>query len=224
MKAKDLLAILCFFVINQGLWEVLVSSFGLGPQWASFYVYLVLMVIVSLAYWKEIGRSFKTMQADLAKPGFLLKRIVLPMAMAYGGLVLLSNLMALAFNLDIIPDNTENIREIQETLPLALSFIMMTILAPVIEEVVFRKAFLSWIPKSKKSLVRTMALASVLVFAAIHVDIWTAGKLGQVLYYIPLSLALVYIYLYNDRQIAASITAHAITNLFGFFLILLGMI
>ncbi len=224
MLLKSLFSLVLFFAINHGLWDYLVLTHNVSPQWASFYVYLILAVIIAFLYKNRILESFHTMKDKLTEPPFLLKKICLPMLIGYIGTILISNLMGFIFNVNILPQNTENIKQVQDTIPLVFTFLMMSAFAPLIEEAVFREALLGWVDKENRSLLFALATLSVILFAAMHVDLSNPNNIASVIYYFPLSIALAHIYLKNGSEVSTSIVAHAITNLFAFFFMLFELI
>lgn len=224
MKHKFLISIVLFYLINYGLWDHMVLFYNVSPEWASFYVTLILFIIIGLLHNKRILNSFRAAKVELKSPLFFIKSIILPMLIGYTGTILLTNLAINLFNLDILPQNTENIKQVQDTIPLALTFLMMTVFAPVIEESVFRESFLAWIDRNNRHLFYIMTTLSVIFFAGIHVNPFDPADLLSIFYYLPLSAALTFIYLKNNGEIATSIVAHSVTNLFGFIFMLTGML
>lgn len=224
MKLKGLVSIILFFAINHGLWDYLVSAHQVSPEWASFYVYLVLAIVIGFVYRQRIVESFAAIKAELKKATFWIKRVILPMLLGYGGVLLVTYLMSAVFDINILPQNTENIKEVQATIPLSLSLLMMAVFAPVIEEAVFREAFLGWVDSKSRPVSIGMTVLSIMVFAAIHVDLSNINNWASILYYLPLSIAFAYIYIKNNRELAATILAHSITNFFAFILMLVGML
>lgn len=224
MKIKFLISVVLFYLINYGLWDYIVLFHNISPEWASFYVTLILVIIIGLLHGKRILDSFRAAKDRFKKPLFLIKSIVLPMLIGYAGSILLTYLATALFKLDILPQNTENIKQVQDTIPLALTFLMMTVFAPIIEESVFRESFLAWVDRKKRPLFYIMTTLSVIFFAGIHVNPFDLADLVSVFYYLPLSAALTYIYLKNDGEVATSIVAHSVTNLFGFIFMLVGML
>lgn len=222
MAIKKLILVPLFFIINNVFWDYLVLHHGVNPQWASFYSYLMLFLIIFLLYGKKIYKSFCSVKKRTKSLLVIIGNLLFPMIIGYGTTLLITYVMKNFLNVDILPQNTENIKEIQGTLPLALTFIMMTIFAPIIEEVIFRESFLSWVDKKKPLLLRIMTIVSVVVFAGMHIDPSRLENFVSLLYYLPLSVALTYVYLKNDREIFASVASHSITNLFAFIFMLIG--
>lgn len=216
-----IITILLFYGISFGGWELIVQN-GVAPQWASIIVYAVLAVVYFLIHRKAIIERFKEFAPQLGDLSYIFIRLVLPMVLGVAGTYLLVYVMGSFFNVDILPTNNENIKEIQAEIPHVIMFLYMVILGPIIEEIAFRESFFIWIPKEKKALKALMTLLSIILFAAMHVDIFVEKAYEQILYYIPLAIALTYVYLQEDESFAASSVAHMITNFIAFFAALLG--
>lgn len=217
---KYFLSLVLFFLINNGLWDLIVAYGQVPEAWASFYVYLLLGFLMISFFYQEIGQSFRAMKERLQQPAFWLKRLVLPMLLAYAGTLLLTLLMGQVFQVDILPQNNENLKSIQDRLPLFLDWLMMVILVPLVEESVFRHSLLSWLPQDRPAPSTLMLIVSLFVFSAMHVDLSQAANWPSILYYLPLAGGLTWVYWQNDRELAASMLAHALTNLVAFFLLI----
>lgn len=102
-------------------------------------------------------------------------------------------------------------------MPLALTFIMMCVYAPLIEEIVFRECIIGWTEETYVRII--MIMVSVVILDLIHVKSFV-----EFFYYLPFSIGLTYVYLKNNMEIASSITAHFFTNFLAFVGILIGYI
>lgn len=220
---KVALSLALFYAINYGLRDYLVYSLGKNPEWTSFLVYLILFVLIGTMYAREIKSSLVGVKKDLNSASRLLKWIILPMFISYVLVIFLT--YGLAFlGIDIVPANNENIKGIEKSLPQVLTFLMMTIFAPVIEESVFRENFLNSKVSQKNGGRVFLFILSNLLFAAIHIDPSSLGNFKSLLYYLPISLGLSFVYIKNGRRLAASILAHALVNLLAFIFIALGVV
>ncbi len=95
-------------------------------------------------------------------------------------------------------------------------FIIAVILAPIVEELVYRKAIYGLIQQYAHPVFAV--LGSAFLFALIHVVI----DLGNAIYIVPyfgLGLVLAFIYYYSGRMLFVSIFAHALMNLYTFILL-----
>lgn len=215
MPIKSIATIVLFYFFNGPFCDLL-EALKLSSEWIGFIDYSILFVSLSILNFSTLKneyKAFKIQEKSLGK--FLLEAIGI-MVVAY---ILVNLLVSLChyFGLDILPQNTENLKENSAQLPKFLTFLMMVVYAPFIEELTFRHSMIAWPGKNNEKIIRFMALVSIVAFDLIHVI-----HIEEFLYYLPLSIALTYIYLHNDRKLLSSIIAHSLTNLVGFFLILVG--
>lgn len=117
--------------------------------------------------------------------------------------------------------NEQNVRNLLTSFPI-ISIIMTSLLAPLTEELIFRKAFLD-VFKTKW----TYVLTAGIIFGSLHV-ILTIKNIYELLYLIPycsLGIAFSYMY-YETKNIIVPITIHMLHNtiLSIFTLVSIGMI
>lgn len=135
--------------------------------------------------------------------------------------MMISNLIISSILSGELANNEENVRNLLNVTPI-ITFFMTAILAPITEELVFRKAFRD-VFKDKWSFV----LISGLIFGSLHV-VFSLDSLNQLLYLIPycsLGIAFSYMY-YKTKNIMVPISIHMIHNtiLSIFSIIQIGMI
>ena len=216
MSAKSILTIALFYLINGPFCDFL-EVFGVAGPWIGFIDYTLLFVIILALHFPRIKEAFSDLKDKEQAPYRFLLETAAIMVLSF----LLTNLLVYLFgnflNLDILPQNTENLKENTAELPKLLTFLMMAIYAPIIEETVFRESFIGWPEKSDSSAITLMTLISIVSFDFIHVI-----QVHEFLYYLPLSIGLTLVYRRNDRNLASSITAHMLTNTVAFILILVG--
>lgn len=222
--AKSILMILSFYLINFYAWDFAVNHGRLMPHIASFLDYSLLFIIALLLFKKDLNLQWTAFKKDL-KPKFILKIIL----WALLG-VILSNLFVglgrLIFQDSGITQNQENLNEMSQSLPPFLTLIMMSIFAPLIEELTFRHAFLSSVPKNKKPLLAVLILLSIVAFDKIHIaDPFTLPHEPiEFFYYLGLTLSLTGFYFYGKRNIWYPIFLHGFLNTAGFILMSLGIL
>ncbi|MBO1199966.1 CPBP family intramembrane metalloprotease [Staphylococcus simiae] len=115
-------------------------------------------------------------------------------------------------------DETQNELEINQlfnvTWFLPFTFLLIVILAPVIEEIFFRHILIGELGKKFNFIV--MSIISLILFAAMHVtEAKSPFELGP---YLILACALVFIYLKSGRNLGASIAFHILNNLISFII------
>lgn len=212
---KGIIVLLLFYLINFTFWDVLVNHQIATPQWASFIVYASLFIVVLAFYWKHLGeqwRNFHKQRPVIHK--FLLELLL----WTIGGtsltllvIVIFGNLLGI----DLLSQNQENLNQFVEQLPEVLSFCMMALFGPVIEELVFRQGLIGWVNRGNRWLFVLMTALSIFLFDIIHIF-----HLTEFWYYLPMSLALTMFYLKYERNIWSSILFHSFNNAAGVLLMI----
>lgn len=136
-------------------------------------------------------------------------------------IMMISNLIISNLLSGALASNEQNVRNLLTAFPI-ISIIMTSLLAPLTEELIFRKAFLD-VFKNKWSYI----LISGIIFGSLHV-VLTLESMYELLYLIPycsLGIAFSYMY-YETKNIIVPITIHMLHNtiLSIFTLISVGMI
>lgn len=212
---KGIIVLLLFYLINFTFWDVLVNHQIATPQWASFIVYASLFIVVLAFYWKHLGeqwRNFHKQRPVIHK--FLLELLL----WTIGGtsltllvIVIFGNLLGI----DLLSQNQENLNQFVEQLPEVLSFCMMALFGPVIEELVFRQGLIGWVNRGNRWLFVLMTALSIFLFDIIHIF-----HLTEFWYYLPMSLVLTMFYLKYERNIWSSILFHSFNNAAGVLLMI----
>lgn len=212
---KGIIVLLLFYLINFTFWDVLVNHQIATPQWASFIVYASLFIVVLAFYWKHLGeqwRNFHKQRPVIHK--FLLELLL----WTIGGtsltllvIVIFGNLLGI----DLLSQNQENLNQFVEQLPEVLSFCMMALFGPVIEELVFRQGLIGWVNRGNRWLFVLMTALSIFLFDIIHIF-----HLTEFWYYLPMSLALTMFYLKYERNVWSSILFHSFNNAAGVLLMI----
>lgn len=210
---KPITNIVFFFLINFGLWEALTAA-GMNRSWASFTVYAVLIVIVIAIWNKDLLNKWHQFKSEIKswRTFFIVLFIWLAVA------AILSYLFQYLVNGSFKTQNTETVETMADTIPPILTCIMMSIFTPFIEELTFRESIIGWVNKSNKVAITIMAVISVIVFDSIHLYEWK-----EFFYYLPLSIGLTTFYIKRNRSIYASIIMHALANLPGAVMMIIGV-
>lgn len=163
----------------------------------------VLAILLFLMYKDDLVKEFKEFKKDFWD--------ISDKAIKYWiiGLVIMatSNILISQFTPVKIANNEQDVREIIIGTPL-LAFILTTVLAPITEEIIFRKAFKTVI-KEKIPYI----LTSGIVFGALHV-ISNITSFYDYLYLIPYSaLGISFAYMnYETKNTFSSIFVHMLHN------------
>ena len=205
MKKK---AVLLWFVYFSNL--MIVPRFFLtqaedGTLHVDRKVYILVQLITAMyavwSYREVIQRGFE----NLVK-----RRFVRDIAIGYVVRVVLTMFLALVVPLQQT-DNQANIESLLNSTSIVLMLILTCVVAPIVEELVFREAIIgafkdkmnSWILKG----------ISIFFFVLMH-SISNSGGIdwNAALMYVPLTIPLVGMYRYYDDNVAASMLMHFVSN------------
>lgn len=206
---KSVINVVFFFLINFGLWEVLVAV-GMNRSWASFTVYAVLIVVVIAIWNKELLSKWDQFKKEIKSWRIFFIELLIWLAAASVLAYLLQYIVNGSFN----TQNTETVGIMADTIPPILTCIMMSIFTPFIEELTFRESIIGWI---NKTAITVMAIISIIVFDCIHLY-----EFREFFYYLPFSIGLTTFYIKHNRNIYSSIIMHALANLPGAVMMIVG--
>lgn len=210
---QSFITVVLFFLINFGLWEVLVAS-GLNESWASFTVYAVLIVVVILIWNKKLLSEWHRFKCEMESWKKFIAELLIWLIVAVVFAYILQYLIIKGFK----TQNTEAVGAMVNTIPPILSCLMMSVFTPIIEELTFRESLLGFFNKDKKVVFVIMTIISIVVFDCIHLYRWQ-----EFFYYLPISIVLTAFYIKHNRNIYASIFMHALANLPGAILMVIGI-
>lgn len=205
MKKK---AVLLWFVYFSNL--MIVPRFFLtqaedGTLHVDRKVYILVQLITAMyavwSYREVIQRGFE----DLKK-----RRFVRDIAIGYVVRVVLTMLLALIVPLQQT-DNQANIESLLNSTSLVLMLILTCVVAPIVEELVFREAIIGAFKDKMNPWILTAI--SIFFFVLLH-SISNSGGIdwSAALMYIPLTIPLVGIYRYYKDNVAASMLMHFVSN------------
>ena len=205
MKKK---AVLLWFVYFSNL--IIVPRFFLtqaedGTLHVDRKVYILVQLITAMyavwSYREVIQRGFE----NLVK-----RRFVRDIAIGYVVRVVLTMLLALVVPLQQT-DNQANIESLLNSTSIVLMLILTCVVAPIVEELVFREAIIGAF--KDKINARILTAISIFFFVLLH-SISNSGGIdwGAALMYIPLTIPLVGMYRYYEDNVAASMLMHFVSN------------
>ena len=205
MKKK---AVLLWFVYFSNL--MIVPRFFLtqaedGTLHVDRKVYILVQLITAMyavwSYREVIQRGFE----NLVK-----RRFVRDIAIGYVVRVLLTMLLALVVPLQQT-DNQANIESLLNSTSIVLMLILTCVVAPIVEELVFREAIIGAFKDKMNPWILTAI--SIFFFVLLH-SISNSGGIdwGAALMYIPLTIPLVGMYRYYEDNVAASMLMHFVSN------------
>ena len=122
---------------------------------------------------------------------------------------------------EVTSDNQEQIEEMMSANDAVLMFVLLCVVAPILEELVFREAIIGSFKKSLN--VHVLTFISAFLFVLLHVLSKDAAGLidwTAALMYVPLTIPIVGMYRYYNNNIFASISIHFINNFIAFLFLL----
>ena len=205
MKKK---AVLLWFVYFSNL--IIVPRFFLtqaedGTLHVDRKVYILVQLITAMyavwSYREVIQRGFE----NLVK-----RRFVRDIAIGYVVRVVLTMLLALVVPLQQT-DNQANIESLLNSTSIVLMLILTCVVAPIVEELVFREAIIGAFKDKMNPWILTAI--SFFFFVLLH-SISNSGGIdwSAALMYVPLTIPLVGMYRYYEDNVAASMLMHFVSN------------
>ena len=205
MKKK---AVLLWFVYFSNL--MIVPRFFLtqaedGTLHVDRKVYILVQLITAMyavwSYREVIQRGFE----NLVK-----RRFVCDIAIGYVVRVVLTMLLALVVPLQQT-DNQANIESLLNSTSIVLMLILTCVVAPIVEELVFREAIIGAFKDKVNPWILTAI--SIFFFVLLH-SISNSGGIdwNAALMYVPLTIPLVGMYRYYEDNVAASMLMHFVSN------------
>ena len=205
MKKK---AVLLWFVYFSNL--MIVPRFFLtqaedGTLHVDRKVYILVQLITAMyavwSYREVIQRGFE----DLKK-----RRFIRDIAIGYVVRVVLTMLLALVVPLQQT-DNQANIESLLSSTSIVLMLILTCVVAPIVEELVFREAIIGAFKDKMNPWILTAI--SIFFFVLLH-SISNSGGIdwNAALMYVPLTIPLVGMYRYYEDNVAASMLMHFVSN------------
>lgn len=205
MKKK---AVLLWFVYFSNL--IIVPRFFLtqaedGTLHVDRKVYILVQLITAMyavwSYREVIQRGFE----NLVK-----RRFIRDIAIGYVVRVVLTMLLALVVPLQQT-DNQANIESLLNSTSIVLMLILTCVVAPIVEELVFREAIIGAFKDKMNAWILTAI--SIFFFVLLH-SISNSGGIdwSAALMYVPLTIPLVGMYRYYEDNVAASMLMHFVSN------------
>lgn len=205
MKKK---AVLLWFVYFSNL--MIVPRFFLtqaedGTLHVDRKVYILVQLITAMyavwSYREVIQRGFE----NLVK-----RRFVRDIAIGYVVRVVLTMILALVVPLQQT-DNQANIESLLSSTSIVLMLILTCVVAPIVEELVFREAIIGAFKDKMNPWILTAI--SIFFFVLLHSISNSVGiDWSAALMYIPLTIPLVGMYRYYEDNVAASMLMHFVSN------------
>lgn len=172
--------------------------------------YSILFVIAIIIYRDVLKREWQNLRQK-QRP-FRFAFALIRWALLTAAVVVATNYMlSLKFGVKVAPENQQVINNVVGKIPLIVSYLIICILGPFIEEMTFRQSFIGWAKDSQKILIAIMTVISIAVFDLMHVT-----KPIDFIVYLPVTVVITIYYLKHDRNPWTSIFLHSLYNTLGF--------
>ena len=216
MKKNAVLLWIVYFlnlIIFPSFFIVQVSS---GKYAVDTQMYVVLQVISMII---GIG-LYRTKIAQAAKE-FVKRPFIRDLAIGYALRIVLAIIVSNLLG-EFTSDNQAQIESLMSKSNLVMMFVLLCVVAPILEELVFREAIIGSFKKSMN--VHVLTIISAVLFILLHSLSSDGSGINwmSALQYVPLTIPIVGMYRYYGDNIVASITMHFINN-FVAFLFLMNM-
>lgn len=204
---RAIVMIVSYFLIQLIVSPILFQTLNLSLNTTTIATSVILLAIALLLYGSQLKADYQRFKEQFEGWGkFSLKAISYYLLLYVLRVVVLMVLMNF-MDVENLLQNQQSLNDMSATLSFPTMFFMVSIYAPIVEELVFREAFIGWVDKNNHNRVMLMGALSVIIFTLLH-----AFELADFLLYLPLAVVLVRYYFDYDRNVVASIFFHFINN------------
>ena len=213
MKKKAVLLWIVYF-LNMMVFPVFFIRYTAEGPSVETNAYLVLQLIstvVGVALFREkLVEGFKN---------FIKRPFIRDLALAYALRIGLALAVGMLIG-EVTSDNQEQIEKMMSTNNAVTMFVLVCVVAPILEELVFREAIIGSFKKSLN--IHVLTFISAFLFILLHSLSKEAGGIDWMasLIYVPLTIPIVGMYRYYNNNVFASISTHFIYNFIAFIALL----
>ena len=213
MKKKAVLLWIVYF-LNMMVFPVFFISYTAEGPSVDTNAYLVLQLVstvVGVALFREkLVEGFKN---------FIKRPFIRDLALAYALRIGLALVVGRLIG-EVTSDNQEQIEKMMSTNNAVTMFVLVCVVAPILEELVFREAIIGSFKKSLN--IHVLTFISAFLFILLHSLSKEAGGIDWMasLMYVPLTIPIVGMYRYYNNNVFASISTHFIYNFIAFIVLL----
>ncbi|UUX34402.1 CPBP family intramembrane glutamic endopeptidase [Fundicoccus culcitae] len=205
MRSRAAVMIISYFVVQLLLAPILTRF--MSVDMSSIVASAILLMIALLIYGKHLVNEFHRFKHDFDGWGkFILKAVGYYLLLYILRVIVMMVLMNF-MDIDNLLQNQQSLNDMSTSLSFLSMFFMVSIYAPIVEELVFREALLGWVDKISRNLLILMTVFSIFLFTLLH-----AFEIADFLLYLPLTLVLTKYYFDYDRNVVGSIAFHFINN------------
>ena len=213
MKKKAVLLWIVYFLNMMVFPAFFIRYTAEGPS-VDTNAYLVLQLVstvVGVALFREkLVKGFKN---------FIKRPFIRDLALAYALRIGLALVVGRLIG-EVTSDNQEQIEKMMSTNNAVTMFVLVCVVAPILEELVFREAIIGSFKKSLN--IHVLTFISAFLFILLHSLSKEAGGIDWMasLMYVPLTIPIVGMYRYYNNNVFASISTHFIYNFIAFIVLL----
>ena len=213
MKKKAVLLWIVYF-LNMMVFPVFFIRYTAEGPSVETNAYLVLQLVstvVGVALFREkLVEGFKN---------FIKRPFIRDLALAYALRIGLALVVGRLIG-EVTSDNQEQIEKMMSTNNAVTMFVLVCVVAPILEELVFREAIIGSFKKSLN--IHVLTFISAFLFILLHSLSKEAGGIDWMasLIYVPLTIPIVGMYRYYNNNVFASISTHFIYNFIAFIVLL----
>ena len=213
MKKKAVLLWIVYFLNMMVFPAFFIRYTAEGPS-VDTNAYLVLQLVstvVGVALFREkLVEGFKN---------FIKRPFIRDLALAYALRIGLALVVGRLIG-EVTSDNQEQIEKMMSTNNAVTMFVLVCVVAPILEELVFREAIIGSFKKSLN--IHVLTFISAFLFILLHSLSKEASGIDWMasLMYVPLTIPIVGMYRYYNNNVFASISIHFINNFIAFIALL----
>ncbi|EHR36382.1 CPBP family intramembrane glutamic endopeptidase [Facklamia languida] len=208
MKRKGMIMILAYLLLFIG-GQVALVTFGLPLNQTMLFSFAIQVVLILLGWYlyrDTLAQDWQELKAQTSIKSLILWFIgafIAMVALRVVTMKILENFM----DLSNLAANQQALNELSKSQPLFLTFFMVAIFAPFVEELVFRQAIIGSFDKTNKTLMIILSCLSVVLFTGAHM-----ATLVDATIYLPLSLVIIFFYWKFQGNVLATILFHFFNN------------
>ena len=187
------------------------TSSGPSVDTNAYLILQLVSTVIGVALFREkLVEGFKN---------FIKRPFIRDLAIAYALRIGLAIAVAQLIG-EVTSDNQEQIEEMMSANNAVTMFVLVCVVAPILEELVFREAIIGSFKKSLN--IHVLTLISAFLFILLHSLSKESGGIDWMasLMYVPLTIPIVGMYRYYNNNIFASISIHFINNFIAFLFLL----
>lgn len=212
--ARASMMIVLFYLMHYSGRELLLYYGLVSAPWASFIIYAALFIVAILVYGKHLTSEWTRLRKRTKRIWSFLLEILLWSLLSAAITVALYFTISGIFNVSILPKGQGAIRQAINTLPTIPAILLISISAPLVQELTFRESIIGVGERSRKFRLLLSSAISIAAFVLIQIN----GP-QEFWYYLPLAVLLTAFYRRYDRNVWASTAFHAFYNIVSYLLI-----